>query len=229
MSSIEKIFVTLDTHHALHIAHAAFWVDADGNNPAPFTPISYEDAKAGKWKTAQEMYREYGIEYCKKLEANGKFTHLIWPNHCLIGTPGHNVVPTLQKALDQWSLQSKTTINYVRKGENCLTEMFSCFAAEVPHEDDPSTSMNLKLINELKKADHVLICGQALSHCVNHSVRDLASQWAKEDMHKLVILKDGASSVTSFEKDGEAFLKDMADMGATLCTTAEVEQFMGKL
>jgi hypothetical protein len=25
-------------------------------------------------KTAQEMYREYGIEYCKKLEANGKFT-----------------------------------------------------------------------------------------------------------------------------------------------------------
>jgi hypothetical protein len=50
--STEKIFITLDTHHFLHIAHAAFWVDGNGKNPAPFTPVTYEDAKAGKCKTA---------------------------------------------------------------------------------------------------------------------------------------------------------------------------------
>ncbi len=111
--------------------------------------------------------------------------------------------------------------------------------------------MNMKLINELKEADHVLICGQvflhldtllfcvtfrysfyllqALSHCVNHSVRHLVSQWEPEHMHKLVILKDGSSSVAGFEKDGELFLKDMAEKGVTICTTAEVTQLMGKM
>jgi hypothetical protein len=48
-------------------------------------------------------------------------------------------------------------------------------------------------------------------------------------MHKLVILKDGSSSVAGFEKDGELFLKDMAEKGVTICTTADVTQLMGKM
>jgi len=50
ISSIDAIFVTLDSHHALHIGHPLFWKDgATGEHPAPMTFISAEDVKAGKW------------------------------------------------------------------------------------------------------------------------------------------------------------------------------------
>ena len=47
----------------------------------------------------------------------------IWPEHCLIGSPGHCVVPVLNAALQQWVGDKMRTVNYVMKGTNCMTEM----------------------------------------------------------------------------------------------------------
>lgn len=43
---------------------------------------------------ADETLKEYAEDYTRQLEASsGKFQHIIWPEHCLIGSPGHCVVP----------------------------------------------------------------------------------------------------------------------------------------
>ena len=35
--------------------------------------------------------QEWALEYTQSLEAGGRFTHIIWPYHCLIGSKGHAV------------------------------------------------------------------------------------------------------------------------------------------
>ena len=45
---IDQIFVTLDTHHVLDIAHPLFWEDPNGNTVAPFTLITASAVSGGK-------------------------------------------------------------------------------------------------------------------------------------------------------------------------------------
>ena len=62
-------------------------------------------------------------------------------------------------------------IEYIHKGENCLTEMYSAIEAEVPIPTDPNTQTNTGLIAKLKLASKLLICGQAKSHTVNYTTK----------------------------------------------------------
>lgn len=38
----------------------------------------------------------------------------------------------MNEALQEWSAQTLKTVHYSRKGEYCLTEMYSAISAEVP-------------------------------------------------------------------------------------------------
>ena len=44
----------------------------------------------------------YCKEYTRLLEEKGKFMLFIWPEHCIIGSDGHSVVPDLLKAVSDW-------------------------------------------------------------------------------------------------------------------------------
>ena len=37
--AIDGIYVSLDSHHRLHIAHGVFWKNTEGEHPPPFTLI----------------------------------------------------------------------------------------------------------------------------------------------------------------------------------------------
>lgn len=52
------------------------------------------------------------------------------------------------------------TVEYVRKGMNCLTEMYSVIEAEVPVPTDPGTTKNKKLLGELSQVKRLIVCGQ---------------------------------------------------------------------
>ena len=67
--------------------------------------------------------------------------------------------------------------------------------------------------------DRLLVCGQALSHCVNYTVRDIVDNWPKDETSKIVILKDCASSVPGFEDAGKFFLSDMENAGVIVGTS----------
>jgi len=222
LKQITQINVTLDSHQILDISHASFWVDDEGKNPAPFTLILHSDVIDGKWKTARSEFQDHAINYLQALKDNGKFQHCIWPNHCIIGSPGHAIVPRLNKALEKWCSVSRDTVNYACKGSNILTEMYSALKAEVPLDDDVNTQLNTQLIDRLLLADKILVAGQALSHCVNFTVRDLVAAFPDDRLKDIYMLEDGSSSVAGFEKAGTEFLQFCRDSGVNVCKCEDV-------
>ena len=212
---IDDIVVSLDSHHRIHIAHGVFWRNQEGEHPPPFTLIRNSDVEAGNWVPVDEKLLEHAKFYTRALEEKGRFVVCIWPEHCLIGTPGHAVIPVLNAALQAWVKRHMRPVEYIHKGTNCLTEMYSAVAAEVPLGEDPSTDVNQALIQQLHSADRLLICGEAKSHCVNYTMRDVADHWKKE-LSSLVLLADCTSSVPGFEAAADAFENDMRALGCQI-------------
>eukprot|EP00581_Thalassiosira_minuscula_P005174 CAMPEP_0183735992 /NCGR_PEP_ID=MMETSP0737-20130205/48169_1 /TAXON_ID=385413 /ORGANISM="Thalassiosira miniscula, Strain CCMP1093" /LENGTH=290 /DNA_ID=CAMNT_0025969883 /DNA_START=52 /DNA_END=921 /DNA_ORIENTATION=- len=250
-SSINRIVCTLDSHQKLHIAHPCFWTHSEtGAHPDPFTLISMEDVKGGKWIPRKDLKHpahapyvkdsimsqggdlpeklyaedgtldmvEYCIEYTKRLEAKGRFQLCIWPEHCLIGSDGHNMVSIVMDAIQEWSNATGGSVEWVNKGQNNLTEMYSAMAAEVPISDNTVFSHDLHA-SLMKNTDKLVICGQALSHCVNYTSRDIVEHWPKDEMSKITFLEDCASSVPGFEAAGEQFVSDMKEAGVNIETS----------
>lgn len=189
---IDHIVVTLDTHHVLDIAHPLFWHDTQGNHPAPFTQITGEEVNAGRW--IPRFSPEKAKKYIHDLEADGQFTHFIWPEHCLIGSRGAALHDTLLDALKDWS--SKRDLDYlaVQKGLYPLSEHFGIFRAQVPDPAVPETLLNTVLIADLMRFDTIYLMGEAKSHCVANSLKQLLD-FAPELVAKLVIVTDCTSNV----------------------------------
>lgn len=222
LDKIDDIIVTLDTHNPEHIAHALFWnsvQDGSGSQPVHFQRITYDDVSSGKWFPVDASLQNYCLQYTKALEDKGRFTLTIWPPHCLIGTKGHDVVDNIQTALDEWISHHQTrSVSYVKKGENNLTEMYSAIEAEVPISTDPRTEQNVPLVQHLKLAKKVVVCGQALSHCVNYTTRDILKYWDPRNTADIVLVTDASSPVTGCEADATKFVNDMKYSGLTLTT-----------
>lgn len=219
---IDAIHVTLDSHHPVDIAHPVFWRDPEGAPPAPFTAITAADVRSGAWTPRLPGARDRAIAYLDALEAGGRYPHTIWPPHCLIGSRGHAVAPALFDALTRWEQKHLAVVDYVVKGSNVWTEHFSAVRAEVPDPDDPDTATNARLVDALAAADRVLVAGEAGSHCVAHTVRDLADAFAADDsVARLCLLEDAISPVTGFEKHQADFVADLTARGMTRSTTAD--------
>lgn len=140
--------------------------------------------------------QEHCKHYTRELERSGAFVLTIWPEHCIKGSAGYEVVPELQTALRSWSDRQGKAVRFVNKGMNELTEMYSALQAELPMVDDPSTQLNTELIDQLRQSNKLVVCGQALSHCVNWTVRHLVSHWSSRDPADIIILTDGTILAT---------------------------------
>ena len=221
LDDIHQINITLDSHQRYHIAHAIFWQNVTGESPAPFTLITAEDIRTQKWTPTDTRLIDYAIHYTESLERHGRFTLCIWPEHCIVGSPGHAIQGEVHDALMKWTAHHKQAVNYVLKGTNCFTEHYSALRADVEVPSDPTTRVNSDLIQRLQRASKVCICGEALSHCVNFTTRDLVEHWKLDEMAKLHVLTDCSSPVPGFEAAGETFLRDMKSAGLTLALSSE--------
>lgn len=192
---IDDISVTLDSHRTIDVAHSPFWVDSKGASPSPFTMITAADVETGVWTPRNPAWRSRMLHYVQTLEANGKYVLIIWPTHCLIGSPGYAIHPTLFAALRKWEEGEFATVNYVTKGSNIFTEHYSAVAAEVPDPEDPSTMLNGDLIDSLRDSDVILLAGEALSHCLLSTVQDIADNIGDEHVRKFTLLTDCTSPV----------------------------------
>ncbi len=218
-SRTSKIHVTLDSHHLVHIAHPIFWVDPARQHPAPFTIISAEDVEAGRWAAADPAAQQRAAAYVSALEKHGRYPLCIWPPHCLLGSRGHAVQPVLFEALMNWEEQYHI-VDYVEKGSNVYTEHYSAIKADVPDLDDPSTQTNTRLVAALASADVIAVAGEASSHCVANTVRDLADSFGDDRLvSKIVLLQDAVSPVGGFGEYQDRFLSEMTVRGMTLSTT----------
>jgi len=215
----DKIFdihVTLDTHHFLDIAHPSFWVGSDGKtNPTPLaTVITVADVKNGTWRAKNPAWQDRAVKYVEALEANKRYALVIWPPHCLIGTIGHNVHPSLGDKLLAWE-QRYGWVNYVTKGSNMFTEHYSAVKADVPDPEDSTTDLNTDFIEVLESSDLLIVTGEASDFCVANTMKDIVDNFGAESAKKIVIAKDCMSAVNApgLEHLAETFFKEMKAKG----------------
>jgi nicotinamidase-related amidase len=118
--------------------------------------------------------------------------------------------------MEEWSETTGGSVEWVLKGQNLLTEMYSALAADVPV--CLATSFNDKLQKSLLSSDRLIVCGQAMSHCVNYTLRDIVDHWPKELRAKIILAADCCSAVPGFEDAAKTFEGDMQEAGIRVCT-----------
>ena len=219
--ALDAITVTLDSHSPMDIAHPAWWQDASGASPAPFTRITAGDVEAGRWRARDPARQEASLRYVHDLARTNKNVLVVWPEHCLVGSPGHNIHAALRTELDAWARRKLRPVTMVVKGLNPATEHYSAVRADVPDPADPGTQTNRALVDSIAAADRVLVAGEALSHCVAATVSDLAGD-VPGLAKRTTLLVDATSNVSGFEALGEAFVATLGAQGMARATTTEV-------
>ena len=202
-----------------YYATQAWWTGGSLYAPNLATHMEVE-LRSGRWTTTHPGAWDRTVAYLEALEAGGRYPHVVWPEHCLIGTEGHAVHPKLMEALREWE-ERFALVDFVTKGSNPWTEHFSAVQAEVPDPEDPGTQVNTALVRTLEDADVVLLAGEASSHCLANTVRDIAAHFADPRwVKKLVLLEDATSPVPGFESYATDFVRDMTALGMSIDTTA---------
>jgi len=220
LKSLSKIIVTLDSHRVVDVSHPSGWVDAQGKPVGPFTPISHQDVLDGKYSWT--LNPQWVLRYTESLEKSGQFMHFLWPEHCIIGSWGHNVYQPLADAVHAWERQCGgiSGAEYVTKGSHPLTEHFGAFQAQVPIENEPGTQPRLGLIKTLQQYNLTFIGGEALSHCLGSSLKQLLDL-APELAPKLVVLTDCTSDVTGFEGQATPIMDMAKSMGVKFALSTD--------
>ncbi len=221
-SGLSNIIVTLDSHHRIDIAHPPFWAQADGSAVLPFTTISARQVRDGLYRPKDADALPRVLAYLDELEARARYTLMVWPIHCEIGTWGNNVHADVQSACNAWEEARLRPVQQVLKGANPWTEHYSAMQAEVPDAADPDTQLNQALIDELDRADVLLIAGEASSHCVKATTEHIVDNLPGGRLGRVILLTDCMSPVGGFEAQADAFLADMRGRGVRLSTSADV-------
>jgi len=276
---INKVYASMDTHTVCHIGHR-FWRGVDGSiapggtvfevrddkimsvaYPGGPTVMEYHVNVIPQHQAAMDTYAKAYIKAVGERGKAGRNAVNTWNVHCIEGTPGWQIQPTVKATLD--SMPGK--VEYFIKGQNQLAEMYSIFAAEVPYEElidsmnsdqqkivkqyvynpelgdettlsDPiparplkgemetytdhnsypapgdsqrnlKTTFNMDLFNRITAGGAtIIVCGEALSHCVQFSARDLIGKIVEMGLTNKVILLEGGSSAVDL---GPGVLTDM--------------------
>jgi nicotinamidase-related amidase len=220
-AGIDEITITLDTHQHIDIAHPTFWQQGDRSSVAPFTTLKAADVRAGRYLPRVAAHQARALAYLDALEKAGRYTHMVWPVHCEIGSWGQNVHHDLRLAYNAWEVATARQVQKLTKGENPWTEHYSAIMAEVPDPGDAATAFNSVFIRQLAQADQIYIAGEAGSHCVKASTEHIV-QGLGGDGRKLTLITDCISLVAGFEAQYQAFLDAMRGCGARLAAASAV-------
>ena len=210
LGNITHITATMDTHRTMQVFHAIFFVDAEGNHPAPYTDIHASELRDGKWMFNSALASQFGIapeygqqmmlHYAEELEKKGKYALTIWPYHAMLGGVGHALVSSVEEAIFFHTVARLAQPDFEIKGNKPFTEHYSVIGPEVltgPMGETLGTH-NQKFIQQLQQFDKLIIAGQAKSHCVAWTISDLLEDVAMIDLglaEKVYLLEDCTSPV----------------------------------
>ncbi len=212
---IDFVGVTIDSHQPNDISHPQFWMDKNGTYPAPFTQITSNDVESGNWTPRFDPAR--CLAYLKELETQNEYPHVIWPMHCIIGSEGAAIYTTLLAAMIKWTDKGKF-YQTVAKGTFPFTEHFGAFRANIPDPNRPETQLNHGLMKTLESYQNVYLAGEAKSHCVANSLKQVLDE-APSLAPKFVVITDAMSNVTGFETLGDPIYERAKKMGVRFTTT----------
>jgi nicotinamidase-related amidase len=241
LGNITSITATMDTHLSQQIFHPIFFVDKDGNHPAPYTIIQAEQLQRGEWKfnptlaPRYDITPEYGqkmmIHYAETLRKRGKYALTIWPYHAMLGGIGHALVPAVEEAIFFHSVARLSQPKFEIKGEQPFTEHYSIITPDVTKGPKGETlgKHNDAFIKELKRVDAMVITGQAKSHCVAWTISDLLDdiRATNPELAKKVYLLDDCTSPVvvpgaDFTDQADEAFELFAQAGMKLIKSTEV-------
>ena len=236
LNVITKIIPTMDTHRSLQIFHPAFLINPDGKHPEPYSLISVEDIKDGKWKLDTKVCESLGLDpvyaqkyllhYANKLREGGKYNLTVWPYHAMLGGIGHAIVSPLEEALFFHGIARLTQTDFQIKGNNPITEHYSVLGPEIDTDMNGTkiAAKNSALIESLIEYDAVIIAGEAKSHCVAWTVDDLLREFKERDknlLKKVYLLEDCTSPVVipgviDYTEEADKAFKKFSDAGMNI-------------
>ena len=200
---ITSVYASLDTHLPLQIFYNSWWQNPQtGAHPQPYTVITAGDIDNKTWAPILEP--EWSIQYVHLLQQKAKKDLMIWPYHTMEGTLGH-----------------------IEKGRTARTEFYGIFGAEVPDPQSPESALNTTLLDAVMQHDKIYIAGEAKSHCVLETERQLVDHYAHQPaiLQKLYFLKDSTSSVQhptiDFDALAEIELSKMEQQGVHLVLSTD--------
>ena len=210
-SGYSDIIISLDSHDVIAVFHTGFWLDEKSRHPAPFTSITPDDYKRGRWHAASRENEAGAERLFDALAEKGVESLTIWPEHCVVSTWGHQIADPLRGALASWRGASGKPVRYVFKGENPYTDQFSIF--EGVDDSWSDTAFNKNLAERLAEFETVTFSGEALSHCVEASVSSYVRKLRERggSGQEVRLLVDCTSPVAGF--DGESSLDRLVVLG----------------
>ena len=235
-SRLDDIIVTLDCHNPLHIAHPIWYADEHGNSPDPFKSLVEDNGEIlcgtldangfhaeGKVRCRRLGFTSWTLNYLRTLKATNRYPHMLWPPHCLIGSPGGCMVPSVFKAVRKWEESEFGVAAKISKGSNVKTEHFGALRAEVPDPDDDSTQVNSYFLQLLSDPDTTVYgCGLARGHCLANTSIDTANEFDGDTFcQRFVLLEDGTADVETLEFLGDKFVSDFTARGMRTAKTTD--------
>jgi len=123
----------------------------------------------------------------------------LWPDHCVQGTPGCELIPELDRS---------TLHRTIKKGIDRRVEAYSGFG---PPFRKPKVAMStlsdLLSSNNIKK---VYVCGLALDYCVKCTAIDAAKAG-----YETFVIEDATKAVDQSEEGLKATKREMEEHGVT--------------
>jgi nicotinamidase-related amidase len=187
-NEIDSIKVTLDMHPENHISFPNYWLTSKNEHPEPFTLITLNAC----------IYNEFRpVEFRNTLRVGDYLCrvgqHTVWPSHCVVGTDGCKVIECISSVLETMG----DKVEYHEKGTDKNFEMYSAFSST-----NPSYPKNYDLMHDIcEDYTHVIVVGEALSHCVKDTLNDLLDyRDALKFNTQFILLKDCSSPVPDKNK-----------------------------
>lgn len=225
LGSVSAIAASLDSHIPIQIFYPTWWVNADGDHPEPYTPITAEQVKAGEWQPLYEM--EWSRQYVEQLNQQAKKDLMIWPYHTMLGTEGHRLMPSLYEAVLVHSAARQAQPEFVVKGTIAETEYYSLLEPEIKVRADPRGTLNNELLQSFLSYDRVYVAGQAKSHCVLETLSSVMRYHGQEQetVSKFYLLEDCTSSVQhpdiDFETIANESYRQFAERGMNIVSSVD--------
>lgn len=216
--SIDHIVLTADSHQVMDISHPGFWVDRNGNHPEPFVQITSRDIQNGEWQAV--LFKKEAEKYISDLEQHGEFVHTIWPEHCIAGSRGAAIADEVIQAVTKWAKRGNF-YDLVMKGTFPLTEHFGALRANIPSPLASESQLNMKLVKKLMEYDRVIIAGEAKSHCVANTIKQITE--LTDFNRQLVILDDCMSNISGFEHIADDIFHKAGLFGAVVTTSEDYQ------
>eukprot|EP01036_Dinobryon_divergens_P025996 gene25996-34596_t len=250
-NSVDSIYITLDSHHKMHIGHRMFWTGNGGASPDIHAKISRQQVLDNIWKPKMDNMQEYCMEVfdakLQRQKERAQDVHVdedsvfvcIHEEHCLIGTQGAAIIPALSKTFNLWVESRAKDITYIQRGDFFSGTVFSDGGDKSPgkaarysmlEEKDRENSSNTNKHPSFDWDTQFLSSLQkddtGSTACSDSSISEIVALLTRsgsnsDEMPRVCVLTDALRFDPS-EEYVDGILDSLQQMGAELCTTIDI-------